>query len=49
MAAQRAGVKTVFIPEENKEDLDEVAAEVRRTLEIVPVGKVTDVLERVLG
>ena len=49
MAAQRAGVKTVFIPEENKDDLDEVAGEVRKALEIVPVAKVTDVLKRTLG
>ena len=49
MATQRAGVKTVFIPEENKEDLDEVAGEVKKALEIVPVDKVTDVLGRLLG
>lgn len=48
MAAERAGVKTVFIPEENEEDLEEVAKEVKEKLTILPVGKVTDVLERVL-
>ena len=47
MAAERAGVKTVFIPEENEEDLEEVAKEVKEKLTILPVGKVTDVLERV--
>ena len=48
MSAERAGVKTVFIPEENEEDLEEVAKEVKEKLTILPVGKVTDVLERVL-
>ncbi|MEI3205449.1 MAG: endopeptidase La [Lachnospiraceae bacterium] len=48
MAAERAGVKTVFIPKENEEDLEEVAKEVREKLTILPVEKVTDVLEKVL-
>ena len=45
MAAQRAGIKKVFIPEENREDLEEVAEEVKNALEIFPVKKVSDVLE----
>ncbi|MBR3276003.1 MAG: endopeptidase La [Eubacterium sp.] len=44
MAAQRAGVKTVFIPEDNKDDLEDVAEEIRQKLEIVPVRYVEDVL-----
>ena len=48
MAAERAGVKTVFIPKENEEDLEAVAKEVREKLTILPVEKVTDVLEKVL-
>ena len=48
MAAERAGVKTVFIPKENEEDLEEVAKGVREKLTILPVEKVTDVLEKVL-
>ena len=44
MAAQRAGVKNVFIPEENMDDLRDVADEVKSALEITPVKKVTDVL-----
>lgn len=47
MAAQRAGVKKVFIPYENVEDLEEVAEEVKEKLEIIPVKKATEVLERV--
>ena len=48
MAAARAGIKKVFIPEENKDDLKEVAKEVLDELEIIPVKKVEDVLNIVL-
>ena len=48
MAAERAGVKTVFIPWENVEDLDEVAQEVKNKIKIVPVKTVNEVLESVL-
>jgi len=48
MAAARAGIKKVFIPEENKDDLKEVAEEVLNELEIIPVKKVEDVLVIVL-
>ena len=44
MAAERSGVKKVFIPEKNKEDLEEVPEEVKSKLEIIPVKKVTEVL-----
>ena len=46
MAAQRSGVKQVFIPEENVDDLMDVAEEVKSALQIVPVHDVTDVLEQ---
>ena len=45
MAAQRAGVKKVFIPEDNEYDLKEVAQEVKDTLEIVPVKDVETLLK----
>lgn len=48
MAAQRAGISKVLIPETNVDDLDEVAEEVKEKLEIIPVKNVTDVLKRVL-
>ncbi|MGN1183650.1 MAG: endopeptidase La [Oliverpabstia sp.] len=44
MAAQRAGVHTVLIPRENVKDLEDVADEVKEKLEIVPVKKITQVL-----
>jgi ATP-dependent Lon protease len=45
MAAQRAGVNKVFIPEENLFDLKDVAQEVKDCIEIVPVKHVTDILK----
>jgi ATP-dependent Lon protease len=48
MAAQRAGIQTVLIPSENQEDLDDVSQEVKDTLNILPMKKITDVLNVVL-
>ncbi|MBR0398959.1 MAG: endopeptidase La [Eubacterium sp.] len=48
MAAQRAGVKKVLIPKDNVRDLEDVAKEVRDTLEIVPVSTVQDVIDHAL-
>lgn len=47
MAAQRAGVKKVFIPVENRDDLEDVAKEVKEKLEIVPVKRIEELLESV--
>ncbi len=44
MAAQRSGVKKVFIPADNVDDLRDVAKEVREKLTIVPVQTVSEVL-----
>ena len=46
MAAQRAGVTTAFIPQDNEQDLIDVADEVKNNLEIIPVKTVREVLER---
>lgn len=46
MAAVRAGVTRVFIPEENVDDLADVADEVKDKLEIIPVHTCEDVLKR---
>ena len=48
MAAQRAGIRRVLIPEDNVDDLEDVADEVKEKLEIISVKKVTDVLKKVL-
>ena len=45
MAAQRAGIKKVYIPADNTEDLEDVADEVKDKLKIIPVKKAIDVLK----
>ena len=44
MAAQRAGVTKVFIPQENMHDLKDVAQEVKDKIEIIPVSSVAELL-----
>ena len=44
LAAQRAGLTTVFLPARNDADLDEVSAEVREAVEVVLVGDVADLV-----
>ena len=48
LAALRAGVKTVLIPEENEKDLADVPDSVKDGLEIIPVKHVDDVLKLAL-
>ncbi|HAL18689.1 MAG TPA: hypothetical protein DCO86_03605, partial [Spirochaetaceae bacterium] len=45
MAAQRAGVTKVLIPDENVFDLKDVPHEVRDKIEVVPVKEALDVLK----
>jgi ATP-dependent Lon protease len=44
LAAHRAGVTTVLIPQRNEPDLDDVPAEVLARLDVHPVGDVREVL-----
>ncbi|MGI8677201.1 MAG: endopeptidase La [Jatrophihabitans sp.] len=44
LAAQRAGLKTVFIPKRNEPDLDDVPAEVLDVLDVRPVADVAEIL-----
>jgi ATP-dependent Lon protease len=48
LAALRAGIKTVLIPEENVKDLTDIPDEVKKKLEIVPAARVDDVLKTAL-
>ncbi len=48
IAAHRAQIKTVFIPEQNVKDLVEVPKAIRDDLEIIPVNHVSNVLEKAL-
>lgn len=49
IAAHRAGVKKVLIPEENIKDLDQVPEEVKSAIEFVPITKVEEVIHELFG
>jgi len=48
LAALRGGLTTVLIPKDNEKDLADIPENVKKKLEIVPVSKVEEVLERAL-
>ncbi|MEG6509606.1 endopeptidase La [Methyloligella sp. 2.7D] len=45
LAALRAGIKTVVIPEENTKDLTEIPDEIKNKLEILPVSRMEEVIK----
>jgi len=49
LAALRAGVTTVLIPEENEKDLAEIPDNVKKGLKIMPMATVDDVLKEALA
>src|SRR6195952_4844339 len=48
LAAQRAGLKTVFIPQRNEPDLDDVPAEVLEALDVKPMTDVAEIVSQAL-
>ncbi|MDD3404031.1 MAG: endopeptidase La, partial [Hespellia sp.] len=46
LAAKSAGIKTVLIPKENVRDVEDLSAEITKGLEIAPVERMEEVLER---
>ncbi|MBN8552715.1 MAG: endopeptidase La [Caulobacterales bacterium] len=48
LAALRSGIKTVLIPQENVKDLEDIPANVKDALEIIPVSNVDEVLKHAL-
>jgi ATP-dependent Lon protease len=48
LAAHRAGIRTVLLPERNVKDLDELPAAAREGLEVVPLKRIDEALERAL-
>lgn len=48
LAAQRAGLSTVFIPQRNEADLDDVPAEVLEALEVKPMTDVAEIVAQAL-
>ena len=49
IAAHRAGLKTIILPKRNEPDLEELPAEVRKSLSFVLAGTVNDVLASLAG
>lgn len=48
LAAKSAGVKTVLVPEKNMRDVLEIATEITKGLEIIPVSHMNEVLQTAL-
>jgi ATP-dependent Lon protease len=48
LAAQRAGLSTVFIPQRNEPDLDDVPADVLEALEVKPMTDVAEIVAQAL-
>jgi len=49
LAAHRAGIKRVVMPEKNRKDLYEISADIQTDLEFVFVNQMTEVLQFALG
>jgi ATP-dependent Lon protease len=45
LAAHRAGIKTILLPADNKSDIEELPANVKRSLEFIPVEHMDEVLK----
>ena len=45
LAAQRGGIKTVLIPQENERDLKEIPATIKTGLKIVPIKWIDEVFQ----
>lgn len=44
LAAHRAGINTIIIPAENKKDLEDIPANIRKKMEFIPVSHMDEVL-----
>ncbi|MCI5160212.1 MAG: endopeptidase La, partial [Candidatus Electrothrix sp. AUS1_2] len=49
LAALRAGIKKIIIPNDNEKDLVEIPEEMRRKLSFFPVKQMDEVLDLALG
>ena len=48
LAAHRGGIKKVLIPEENKKDIEEIPSVILKTVELVLVSHMDEVLKKAL-
>lgn len=49
MAAKRSRIKTVFIPEQNIKDLENIDREIKNSLKIIPVSHISDIMNSLYG
>lgn len=49
LAARRAGVKTVILPNKNKVDVENLSENVRKDLQIILIDKIDEIIDLVLG
>ena len=49
LAAQRSGITTVLIPEENMKDLSEIPDRVKEGLKLIPISRIDEALVHVFG
>ena len=48
LAAHRAGIRRIILPERNEVDTEEIPEDVRRELEIIPAKRISDVIAAAL-
>jgi len=48
LAAHRGGIKTVLIPKENEKDIEEIPAQVLKTVTLIPVNHADEVIKHAL-
>ena len=48
LAAHRAGIRRIILPDRNESDIEEIPEDVRNELEIIPAGRISDVLNAAL-
>ena len=49
IAAHRSGLKTILIPKDNINDVEDIPQEVKNTLEIIPVSNIDEVIKYALN
>ena len=49
MAAKRSKISTVFIPEQNIKDLDDIDKQIKSAIKIIPVSHISEVIKYILG
>ncbi|MET0753404.1 MAG: endopeptidase La, partial [Pyrinomonadaceae bacterium] len=48
LAAHRAGIRRIILPQKNEADIEDIPEDVRRELEIIPATRIKDVLDAAL-